>query len=32
MKLTYRDAVHFVLEDRRAADFSIEQYLYKLTH
>ncbi len=28
---TYREAVHFVLRDRRLADFSIERYLAHLT-
>lgn len=27
----YREAVHFVLEDRRVADFSIDQYLDALS-
>lgn len=28
---TYREAVHFVLEDHRLADFSIDQYLDALS-
>ncbi len=28
---TYREAIHFVLQDRRLADFSIDQYLNDFT-